>query len=43
MDKKPDQQKEKKKGKISGFLPFAIFIYSALAIGLIVILIRSRA
>ena len=45
MDDKKPQQKERKKKKspIAGFLPFAIFVFAALAVGLIVILIRSRA
>lgn len=40
---KKDQQKKKEPTNISGFLPFAIFVFTALAVGLVVILLRSQA
>ena len=45
MDNKKTQQNKgtKKKSNIAGFLPFAIFVFAALAVSLIIILIRSRA
>lgn len=36
-------KKEKKKQGASGFLPFAIFVFTALAVGLVVIILRSQA
>jgi hypothetical protein len=38
-----EQQKKKKPSGSSGFLPFAIFVFAALAIGLVVIIMRSQA
>lgn len=44
MSHKPKkQQKKTKPTNISGFLPFAVFVFSALAVGLVVILMRSQA
>lgn len=41
---KSRQKKEKKhKTKDSAFIAYAIFVFSALAIGLVVILLRSKA
>jgi len=34
---------QKKKHGASGFFPFAIFVFAALAVGLVVILLRSQA
>lgn len=36
-------QKKTKQNNSSGFLPFALFVFSALAVGLIIILMRSQA
>ncbi len=45
MDVKKSQEHGEKKNKsnISGFLPFAVFVFAALAIALVIILLRSRA
>lgn len=37
------KSKKKKKSNIAGFLPFAIFVFSALALALFIIFLRSRA
>jgi len=38
-----EQQKKNKPSGSSGFFAFAIFVFSALAVGLVVILMRSQA
>lgn len=40
---KKDQQAKNERTNISGFLPFAVFVFTALAVGLVVILLRSQA
>jgi hypothetical protein len=40
--KKEPQKKNESSGS-SGFLPFAVFVFTALAVGLVVILLRSQA
>jgi len=41
--KKSQEQSEKKnKSRIASFLPFAIIVFTALAIGLVIILLRSK-
>jgi len=37
------KRKKKKKSNIAGFLPFAIFVFSALGLALFIIFLRSRA
>ncbi len=42
--KKPQEQKKRKqKSGLAGFLPFAVVIFTALAIGLVIIILRSKA
>lgn len=45
MESKKTEQKDGKRGKANNsvFIAYAIFVFSALAIGLAVILLRSRA
>ena len=45
MDVKKSQEQGEKKNKsnIAGFLPFAVIVFTALAIALVIILLRSRS
>jgi len=43
VKKSKEQGEKKEESRISSFLPFAIFVFSALAIGLVMILQRSKA
>lgn len=43
VKKSQEQAEKKKKSRIASFLPFAIVVFTALAIGLVVILLRSKA
>ena len=45
MDVKKSQEQggKKKNSNSAGFLPFAVFVFAALAIALVIILLRSKA